>query len=87
MPGPVLANNLSREMHGLLYSKTRGTARAHVENVEVHLGLEGLRAIRNTLFRTDGKKLKSQFDRLTELEVVKDGDMRNVATLTTTWEP
>ena len=86
MHDPSLANNLSREMHGLLYRKTRGKARAHVENVEVHLGLEGLRAIKNTLFRTDGKKLKSQFDRLTELEVVKDTDMRNIATLITTWE-
>ena len=37
--------------------KTTGNARAHVENVEVHLGLEGLRAIRQNLFRLDANKL------------------------------
>ena len=88
MRDPTLANMLSRELHDLLYKKTKlaSKARAHIENLDVHLGLEGLRAIRYNLFRCDAKKLNEQFDRLTDLPVIKDDALKTLGTLITTWD-
>ena len=86
MKDPTLANILSREMHGLLYRTARGKARAHIEHLDVHLGLEGLRAIRLNLFRCNGKKLTEQFDRLTDIEPIKPDQIRNLGALISTWE-
>ena len=83
---PQMVNNLSRELHGLLYKKTCKEARAHVEALDVHMGIEALRAIRYNLFRKDGKRLKEQFDSLTQLEQLKNSDMKTFTTLLTTWE-
>ena len=63
MREPTLANKLSRELPRRLYTKTTcsSKAQAHVENVDVHLGLEGFITIRYNPFRCDAKKVKDQF--------------------------
>ena len=73
---PQMINTLSRELHGLLYKKTKQKARTHVEALDVHRGVEALRAIRFNLFRKDAKRLKSQFDELTNLQPIKPSEMR-----------
>ena len=82
----TMVSNLSREIHGLLYLKTRGKARTHVEQLDVHLGLEALRAIKGNLFRMDAKKLKLEYDQLTNLCSIDERDMRHVDTPISTWE-
>lgn len=81
---PALVATITREMHGLVYVKTRGKARAHVEHAEVHRGLKGLRAVKQNLFRMDAKKSKMEYDQLTSLDPIKDSDTRMVATLIAT---
>ena len=65
---PALICMISRELHGLLYVKTKGKARAHVEHLDVHRGLECFRQIKSNLFRMDPKRLKLEYDQLTSLE-------------------
>lgn len=61
-------------------------ARTPVESVDVHRGIEALRAIRSNLFRKDAKRLKEQFDALTHLDPIKTSAMRLFTALLTAWE-
>ena len=80
----TLVSNLSREIYGLLYLKTRRKARAPVEHLEVHRGPNAYEQPKN-LVRLDAKKLKIEYDQRMAMDPVKDSDMRLIGTLASTW--